>query len=305
MIAPQLLRAALASLIVASALVGCASPPTWTEPDRPDVPGFIDHSYDKNTVLFSTRAADARVAFMDSIQPFDPPLRYNHAEPLVQVALALPTVQRDGVLMVSLEDLRRLYAPYLGVKLVQSDGTIEITHHRFDRQVLGGQGSRAPTMRFAKQVVVARASLGRRDLWVSMTGHSPVTPGPRAAAARHRTARADAAVGGPRPAAAAGPARRRRHRRRAGAAALGAHERRGDLHVVRRHRAQRRPSRGAHAPVRGARLRLAVPAVDAAAVDRRRRRPAPRRPRPVRPDTASSACTWASARRSRWSSCTP
>ena len=156
------------------ALGACSQVPVLQETERTELPGFIEHSYDKNSVMFSTRPADARVVFMDTIIPFDLPLRYRHAEPLVRVELALPLVQQGGVLLASLEDLRRLYAPWFGVKTDPASGAIDIVHHRFDRQVVGGQGSRAPTIQYGRQVYRLSLTLGQGQAQVETVSHERV-----------------------------------------------------------------------------------------------------------------------------------
>lgn len=122
------------------------------------IQGYNDYSYDKNTVLFPTRA-NGNTVFFDSFQPFDTTLRYVSDEPIVRYRMELPTRTSNGVLMVALSDLRKIYAPYFSYTVDESLSTFTATHHLFRKRVTAGAGSRAPTVQYTKMVYNGSYSL--------------------------------------------------------------------------------------------------------------------------------------------------
>lgn len=122
------------------------------------IQGYNDYSYDKNTVLFPTRANGSTV-FFDSFQPFDTTLRYVSDEPIVRYRMELPTRTSNGVLMVALSDLRKVYAPYFSYTVDESLNNFTATHHLFRKRVTAGAGSRSPTVQYTKMVFSGSYSL--------------------------------------------------------------------------------------------------------------------------------------------------
>lgn len=100
---------ALLASMVALLLAACVTTGTGPDERSPTISGYLDYSYDKNSVLFNIRDAHRKTVFFDTFYPFDPSLRYNNAEALVRYELDHAPFMQNGVLMVALDDLARIY----------------------------------------------------------------------------------------------------------------------------------------------------------------------------------------------------
>lgn len=165
----------LAVLVVLGVLAGCAHGPLEREQGSRPIPGYLDYSYDKNSVLFNVSERYRQTVFMDAFQPFDPTLRYHGVEPLVRYELDHRPFVHDGVLMVALADVRRLYAPYFSYTIDHATRRFTVEHHFFRKRVVAGSGSRAPTVEYTKVAWRGEYALERRDATVSSTTHATTT----------------------------------------------------------------------------------------------------------------------------------
>ena len=173
------LRSALliASMPVLFAACGGSTdetPALATETGGGTIQGFVDYSYDKNSILLST-GTNSQTVFLDSIYPFDTTLRYNNAEPLVKYQLDHKPLLAGGNLMVAVADLRKLYAPYLSYSVNTTAQAFTITHQLYKRRVTAGSGSRAPTVEFTKVAYTGTFSLGSTTATASSVVYATTT----------------------------------------------------------------------------------------------------------------------------------
>ena len=137
---PGLARIRLMALLSATALlaVGCATAPAVLEQSSRPITGYLDYSYDKNSVLFNLNERHAQTVFFDTFYPFDPSLRYNNAEAMVRYELEHKPFTHNGVLMVALSDLRKIYAPYFSYAIDPATHRFTVEHHYFRKRVAAG-----------------------------------------------------------------------------------------------------------------------------------------------------------------------
>lgn len=173
--AMRALRIAGATLAIALLATGCATVSVPQEDSSRPVAGYLDYSWDKNSVLFNTREAHRRTVFMDTFYPFDPSLRYNNAEALVRYELEYPVYLQDGVLMAALADLRKLYAPFFSYTIDAAAQRISVQHHFFRKRVAAGSGSRAPRIEYTKVAWKGQYAIGSTAASVSADTHATVT----------------------------------------------------------------------------------------------------------------------------------
>lgn len=156
-------------------IAGCAITPAPLEESSRPITGYLDYSWDKNSVLFNTREAHRQSVFMDTFYPFDPSLRYNNAEAMVRYELDHRPFMQDGVLMVALADLRKLYAPYLSYSVDAANQRFTVQHHFFKKRVAAGSGSRAPRLEYTKIAWQGSYALGSTAATSSAATHSTVS----------------------------------------------------------------------------------------------------------------------------------
>ena len=163
----------LAALALGAA--GCAvTPPALEQGSRP-MAGYLDYSHDKNSVLFSTRAPHRQTVFFDTFYPFDPSLRYNNAEAMVRYELDHAPFVDNGVLMVALADLRKIYAPFMSYSVDAATQRFTVQHHFFRKRVAAGSGSRAPRIEYTKVAWQGSYALSSTAATSSATTHATVS----------------------------------------------------------------------------------------------------------------------------------
>lgn len=168
------LSVALTTLTLTLLAGGCASLPAPLESSSRPVSGYLDYSWDKNSVLFNTREEHLQTVFMDTFYPFDPSLRYNNAEALVRYELDHKPFVEDGVLMVALSDLRKIYAPYFSYTVDPVNKRFSVQHQFFRKRVISGSGSRAPKIEYTKLVWNGSYTLAQQRADVTRTAHKAV-----------------------------------------------------------------------------------------------------------------------------------
>jgi pimeloyl-ACP methyl ester carboxylesterase len=167
----RVLLPACVALLVAS----CATTPTAPEQSSRAIPGYLDYSYDKNSVLFNTADRHMQTVFFDTFYPFDPSLRYNNAEAMVRYELEYKPFSQNGVLMVALADLRKIYAPYFSYTIDPATQQFTVQHHFFRKRVAAGSGSRAPRIEYTKVAWQGGYALASTAATVSSTTHATTT----------------------------------------------------------------------------------------------------------------------------------
>jgi len=164
----RVLLLACAALMVA----GCATTPTALEQSSRAIPGYLDYSYDKNSVLFNTTERYSQTVFFDTFYPFDPSLRYNNAEAMVRYELDNKPFSQNGVLMVALADLRKIYAPYFSYTIDPATQQFTVQHHFFRKRIAAGSGSRAPRIDYTKIAWQGSYALASTAATVSSATHA-------------------------------------------------------------------------------------------------------------------------------------
>ncbi len=162
-------------LLVTALVAGCAVTPAPLEESSRPITGYLDYSWDKNSVLFNTRERHRQTVFMDTFYPFDPSLRYNNAEAMVRYELDHRPFMQDGVLMVALADLRKLYAPFMSHTVDAANQRFTVQHHFFKKRVAAGSGSRAPTIEYTRIAWQGSYALGSTAATSSSAIHATVT----------------------------------------------------------------------------------------------------------------------------------
>jgi len=160
---------------MALGVTGCALAPSAPEESSRPIRGYLDYSYDKNSVLFNVTEQHRRTVFLDTFYPFDPSLRYNNAEALVRYELEHMPFVRKGVLMVALADVRKLYAPYFSYTIDHAAQRFTVEHHYFRKRVAAGSGSRAPTVEYTKVAWRGEFALSSPGATVSSATHATTT----------------------------------------------------------------------------------------------------------------------------------
>lgn len=171
----RLFARALLLAVAALLVAGCASTPTALEQSSRAIPGYLDYSHDKNSVLFNTTDRHMQTVFFDTFYPFDPSLRYNNAEAMVRYELDHKPFSQNGVLMVALADLRKIYAPYFSYTIDAATGQFTVQHHFFRKRVAAGSGSRAPRIEYTKIAWRGSYALANAAGTVSAATHATTT----------------------------------------------------------------------------------------------------------------------------------
>ena len=111
---------------------------------------YIDFSSDRSTWFFRIRGGENNVAFFDFFSPFDPTVKPGVYDPLVMCRLGSPYhMSKSGSLMINLEDLKKLYAPYFDFKV--NEKNLWLNHTAYDKLVVSGFGKRATVIEYTRK----------------------------------------------------------------------------------------------------------------------------------------------------------
>jgi len=170
----RLFARALLPAFIPLVFAACATNPAALEQGEGTIRGYLDYSHDKNSVLFHTADRYNQTVFFDTFYPFDPSLRYNNAEAIVRYELEHKPFSQNGVLMVALADVRRIYAPYFSFTVDSATQGFSVQHHYFRKRVAAGSGSRAPRIEYTKIAWQGSYALASTAASVSSASHVPV-----------------------------------------------------------------------------------------------------------------------------------
>ncbi|MDO4548936.1 MAG: hypothetical protein Q4D04_12615, partial [Clostridia bacterium] len=152
------------------ALVMCATG-LALDSTLPEATPYVDYSSDRSAIFFNTQGYNQTV-FFDFFYPFDPPLNVVVNNPIAQYTLDYPTYDDDGVLMVALDDLEKLYAPWLDFAL--ADDALLVRHTTYTKDVVSGNGGRTPLIDYQKTVWEASISLSGNVMEVVKTPYEVI-----------------------------------------------------------------------------------------------------------------------------------
>lgn len=131
------------SLILITTLISSAENLTVHE--------YVDFSSDRSTWFFRINGGDNKIVFSDFFFPYNPTGRTEIYDPLIKYELDNSYYfSSDNLLMISLEDLKKLYAPYFDFKI--NNETLSIGHTVYDKALLSGSGGRLPSMEYIRKV---------------------------------------------------------------------------------------------------------------------------------------------------------
>ncbi|MGG7145182.1 alpha/beta hydrolase-fold protein [Clostridium butyricum] len=113
--------------------------------------GYIDFSSDRSTYFFRLEGGNNDKVFFDFFSPFDLTVKVKSYDPLIMYELENSYYfDENSVLMINIEDLKKLYAPYFNYKI--KDNILNITHTVYDKLVTDGYGQRSTTIEYTKKV---------------------------------------------------------------------------------------------------------------------------------------------------------
>ena len=116
-------------------------------PDHP----FVNFSSDRSTWFFRTVGGNNDVAFFDFFYPFDPTVKTRTFDPLAMYKLDQGYYfNDDGILMIHIDDLKKLYDPYFDYDI--SDNLLKIRHTHYNKLIIDGFGDRRTTIEYTKMV---------------------------------------------------------------------------------------------------------------------------------------------------------
>ncbi len=113
-------------------------------------PTYQNFSTDRATWFFNVSVENNTTVFSDFFFPFDPTLRTGTYNPLISYDLEEAYYfSSDGKLMMSLEDLKKLYAPYFDYEI--ENDTLSILYTNYEKQILDGVGERSTTLQYTQK----------------------------------------------------------------------------------------------------------------------------------------------------------
>lgn len=139
---------------------------------------YIDFSSDRSTLFFRLEGGNNDKIFFDFFSPFDPTTKVKAYDPLVMYELENKyEVDGNQNVMIHIEELKKLYAPYFD--FVVEDNVLVIRHTYYEKVVKEGFGDRSTTLEYTKKVWDVKINLeGDMNSGVySYTEYQPVESG--------------------------------------------------------------------------------------------------------------------------------
>lgn len=124
---------------------------------------YQDFSSERSTWFFKIDKEGKRTIFSDFYPPFDPSVKVENFSPIMEYNLdSNYYFNNQNNLMVELEDLKKIYAPYFSYSLEKDRLSIEFV--RYDKEIIGNLGKRNTKLEYTKRVwnlsLVIKKSVG-------------------------------------------------------------------------------------------------------------------------------------------------
>lgn len=112
---------------------------------------YQDFSSERSTWFFKIDKEGKRTIFSDFYPPFDPSVKVENFSPIMEYNLdSNYYFNNQNNLMVELEDLKKIYAPYFSYSLEKDRLSIEFV--RYDKEIIGNLGKRNTKLEYTKRV---------------------------------------------------------------------------------------------------------------------------------------------------------
>ncbi len=122
-------------------------------------PEYQDFSTDRATWFFKVTERRNNTVFSDFFFPFDPTLKTGTYDPLISYELEDSYYfNSDDKLMMNLDDLKKLYAPYFDYEI--EDNTLSILYTNYEKKILSGVGQRSTTLQYTQKEWLLDIDLG-------------------------------------------------------------------------------------------------------------------------------------------------
>lgn len=112
---------------------------------------YQDFSSERSTWFFKIDKEGKKTIFSDFYPPFDPSVKVENFSPIMEYNLdSNYYFNNQNNLMVELEDLKKIYAPYFSYSLEKDRLSIEFV--RYDKEIIGNLGKRNTKLEYTKRV---------------------------------------------------------------------------------------------------------------------------------------------------------
>lgn len=112
---------------------------------------YQDFSSERSTWFFKIDKEGKNTIFSDFYPPFDPSVKVENFSPIMEYNLdSNYYFNNQNNLMVELEDLKKIYAPYFSYSLEKDRLNIEFV--RYDKEIIGNLGKRNTKLEYTKRV---------------------------------------------------------------------------------------------------------------------------------------------------------
>lgn len=113
--------------------------------------GYVDFSTERSTWFFKLDTQGNKKIFSDFYPPFDPTVKLKNMDPLVEYEMQEPYYfNKNGNLMIEIEDLAKIYSPYF--EYYVKGKKLNIKYVRYDRTIIGNFGQRNTKLEYVKRV---------------------------------------------------------------------------------------------------------------------------------------------------------